>query len=58
MIESAFCMPSPEIKHMREKYTISEDGHIIGHDGFAVPKDFAEFYERFPRHARGFVYRN
>ena len=46
-----------EVKHM-SRYTTSEDGHIIGHDGFVIPKDFAEFYERFPRHVRGFVYRN
>jgi hypothetical protein len=39
----------------RDPYTLSEDGHFVGHDGFVVPKDFAEFYERFPRWVRGFV---
>lgn len=29
------------------------DGHYVGHDGFVVPKDFAEFYKRFP----GYVHR-
>jgi hypothetical protein len=38
-----------------DPYTISDDGHIIGHDGFVVPKDFAEFYDRFPSHVRRFV---
>lgn len=33
------------------------DGHYVGHDGFVVPKDFAEFYERFPRYVRNWVAR-
>jgi hypothetical protein len=24
------------------------DGHYVGHDGFVVPRDFAEFNKRFP----------
>lgn len=39
-----------------DPYTISEDGHVVGQDGFVVPKDFAEFYERFPQHVRNFVH--
>ena len=31
------------------------DGHYIGHDGFVVPKDFEEFYERFPLYVRKWV---
>jgi hypothetical protein len=34
------------------------DGHYVGHDGFVVPKDFAEFYERFPDHIRRWVKRH
>lgn len=34
------------------------DGHYVGHDGFVVPKDFAEFNERFPQHIRGWVKRH
>ena len=34
-----------------------DDGHYVGHDGFVVPKDFAEFYERFPKHIRQWVKR-
>jgi hypothetical protein len=31
-----------------DAYTVSESGNFIGSDGFVVPKDFAEFNERFP----------
>jgi hypothetical protein len=34
------------------------DGHYVGHDGFVVPNDFAEFYERFPDHIRRWVQRH
>jgi hypothetical protein len=39
-----------------DPYTISEDGHIVGHDGFIIPKDFVEFRERFPLHVKNFVH--
>lgn len=42
-------------KETWDTFTISQDGHYIGHDGFVVPKDFAEFYERFPDRVRGQV---
>jgi hypothetical protein len=32
----------------RDLYTISQDGHFIGHDAFVVPRSFEEFYERYP----------
>jgi hypothetical protein len=48
---------APKKQPRRDPYTISEDGHIVGHDGFVVPRDFREFYERFPRYVRGFVRR-
>jgi hypothetical protein len=31
------------------------DGHYVGHDGFVVPKDFNEFYRRFPNYVRQWV---
>ena len=34
------------------------DGHYIGHDGFVVPKNFDEFYERFPGYIRDWVKRH
>ena len=36
-------------------YTVSEDGHFIGHDGFVVPRSFEEFFERHPGYVRGRV---
>lgn len=30
-------------------------GHYIGDDGFRVPKDFIEFYERYPNYIRNWV---
>lgn len=30
-------------------------GRYVGHDGFVVPRDFDEFYERFPQHVRNWV---
>jgi len=38
-----------------DPYSVSPDGHFIGFDGFEVPKDFTEFYERFPRYIKQFV---
>lgn len=50
--------PAPKKKEVRrDPYTISEDGHFVGHDGFIVPRNFQEFYERYPRYVRGFVRR-
>jgi hypothetical protein len=37
-----------------DPFTI-RDGHYVGHDGFAVPKDFAEFHERFPDYVHRWV---
>ncbi|HSY99984.1 MAG TPA: hypothetical protein VK788_10830 [Terriglobales bacterium] len=34
------------------------DGHFVGHDGFVVPNDFAEFYQRFPDYIRRWVKRH
>lgn len=32
------------------KFTVTEDGHFVGEDGFVVPRDFDEFYERYPKY--------
>ena len=37
-----------------DPFTI-KDGRYIGSDGFVVPRDFAEFYERFPDYVRRWV---
>jgi hypothetical protein len=36
----------------------TKDGRYIGHDGFVLPRDFEEFYERFPAHVRKWVGRH
>jgi hypothetical protein len=38
-----------------DMFYVSVDGHYIGDDGFVVPKDFGEFYSRFPNHIRNWV---
>lgn len=37
-----------------DPFTI-KDGRYIGSDGFVVPRDFGEFYERFPDYVRSWV---
>lgn len=39
-----------------DPYTF-ENGHWVGHDGFIVPANFAEFFERFPRYISNWVAR-
>lgn len=36
----------------QETFGTSPDGHFVGEDGFVVPKDFVEFYERNPMGVR------
>jgi hypothetical protein len=38
-----------------ESFTVSEDGHYVGVDGFLVPKDFREFFEHDPLWVRRWV---
>jgi hypothetical protein len=35
-----------------EPFSLAPDGHIVGQDGFVVPKDFEEFYQRYPTRVR------
>jgi hypothetical protein len=39
----------------RNLYSVTEDGHFVGDDGFIVPRSFEEFFERHPRYVRGRV---
>lgn len=39
----------------RDLYTVSEDGHFVGDDGFVVPRSFKEFFESHPRYVRSRV---
>jgi hypothetical protein len=38
-----------------ESFTVSADGHYVGADGFLVPRDFREFFERDPLWVRRWV---
>jgi hypothetical protein len=40
-----------------DPFTI-RDGRYVGHDGFIVPKNFDEFYERLPQYVRNWVNRH
>lgn len=40
--------------YKRDPFTI-KDGRSVGSDGFVVPKDFAEFHERFPDYVHRWV---
>jgi hypothetical protein len=37
-----------------DPFTI-RDGHYVGHDGFVVPRNFEEFYDRFPDYVAKWV---
>src|ERR1700722_12130075 len=53
---SASPMPIlPVIEKSTESYSISADGHIVGCDGFVVPKNFSEFFEWEPLSVRRFL---
>jgi hypothetical protein len=45
---------SVEKRSKCDPFTI-RDGHYVGHDGFVVSKDFAEFYKRFPDYVHRWV---
>ncbi len=40
--------------YKNDPFTIRND-HYVGHDGFVVPKDFEEFYQRFPDYVAKWV---
>ena len=46
--------PVEKKRYKSDHFTIS-DGRCIGSDGFVVPSDFEEFYERFPDYVRKWV---
>lgn len=41
-----------QFKSKIEPFSVTQDGHIVGQDGFVVPKDFDEFYRRYPTSVR------
>jgi hypothetical protein len=38
-----------------DPFTVNADDHFVGDDGFVVPKDFDEFYSRYPRYVLNWV---
>ncbi len=42
----------PQSSDTSEPFSFSPDGHVVGRDGFVVPKNFDEFYDRNPMGVR------
>jgi hypothetical protein len=40
-----------------DPFYINKDGYFVGEDGFVVPKDFNEFFTRYPRYIENWVRR-
>jgi hypothetical protein len=38
-----------------DPFALSADGHFVGDDGFVVPRDFDEFYSRYPKYVLNWV---
>ncbi len=38
-----------------DPFTVIADGHYVGDDGFVVPMDFDEFYQRYPKYVLNWV---
>ena len=45
----------PETPYTGDKFTVNAEGHYVGDDGFIVPSDFDEFYERYPKYVLNWV---
>ena len=44
-----------DFNYTGDPFTVKEDGHFVGDDGFVVPMDFDEFYSRYPRYVLNWV---
>jgi len=38
-----------------DPFVLNADGHFVGDDGFVVPRDFDEFYDRYPKYVLNWV---
>ena len=54
----SFSSFSVEKKRCQSDPFAIRSGHYVGHDGFVVPKDFAEFFNRFPNYVQRWVSKN
>src|SRR5208337_1788735 len=43
------------VDYTGDSFTVSADGHYIGDDGFVVPRNFDEFYNRYPKYVINWV---
>ena len=50
--------PNFSVQNKRSDPFTIRNGQYVGHDGFVVPKNFDEFYERFPQYVRNWVRRH
>src|SRR5271157_890654 len=46
---------APETPYTGDAFTVNADGHFVGDDGFIVPMDFDEFYDRYPKYVLNWV---
>ena len=60
--ETAVATPEPAVEepedhsnYTGDSFTKNPDGHFVGDDGFVVPRDFDEFYERYPKYVLNWV---
>ncbi|MBZ5539840.1 MAG: hypothetical protein LAN61_04880 [Acidobacteriia bacterium] len=42
----------PQYSNKSDPFSVSRDGNFIGQDGFIVPKNFGEFYAKYPKYVR------
>jgi hypothetical protein len=42
-------------EYQGDPISMTLDGHFVGDDGFIVPRDFNEFYDRYPNYIRNWV---
>jgi hypothetical protein len=56
MVEGTAAEPAVvDFDYTGDTFTISADGHYIGDDGFVVPRNFDEFYEKYPKYVLNWV---
>lgn len=56
VVEGSAAEPTAiDFDYTGDPFTISADGHYIGDDGFVVPRNFDEFYEKYPKYVLNWV---
>jgi hypothetical protein len=44
-----------DFEYTGDQFKVSADGHYVGDDGFVVPRNFDEFYDRYPKYVINWV---